>query len=74
MTGRDAGPRRSQSIDSYLRRTRLVAIVALAALGGGILSDVLGGSFWVRHALLASLAASVIVVLLTVAVVTRYSR
>jgi hypothetical protein len=40
-------------------------------LAGGIVSDVAGGSFWARHALLASLAASVIIVMLTVAVINE---
>jgi len=46
-------------------------MAALLALAGGIASDVVAGRFWVRHALLASLAASVIIVLLTVAVVNE---
>ena len=49
----------------------MLAIVALLALAGGIVSDVVGGSFWVRHALLASLAASVIIVMLSVAVINE---
>jgi len=71
MTRHDTGPQRSQSIDVYLRRTRLLAVVALLALAGAIVSDVVGGSFWVRHALLAGLAASVTVVMLTVAVLNE---
>src|SRR6476646_7386778 len=71
MRRHDVGPRRSQSVDALLRRTRLLAIVALLALAGGIVSDVVGGSFWARHALLASLAASVIVVILSVAVINE---
>jgi hypothetical protein len=49
----------------------VLAIVALLALAGGIVSDVVGGSFWARHALLAGLAASVIVVMLSVAVINE---
>jgi hypothetical protein len=49
----------------------VLAIVALLALGGAIVSDVVGGSFWARHALLAGLAASVIVVMLSVAVINE---
>jgi hypothetical protein len=67
----DAGPQRSQSIDAYLRRTRAIAIVALLALVAAIVSDVLEGTFWVRHALLTSLVASVIVVMLSVAVINE---
>jgi hypothetical protein len=71
MRRHEAGPRRSQSVDALLRGTRLLAIAALLALAGGIVSDVTGGSFWARHALLAGLAASVITVMLTVAVVNE---
>src|SRR6476660_2698787 len=71
MRRHEVGPRRSQSVDAVLRSTRLLAIVALLALAGGIVSDVVGGSFWARHALLASLAASVIIVMLTVAVINE---
>jgi hypothetical protein len=49
----------------------LLAIAALLALAGGIVSDVAGGTFWARHALLAGLAASVITVMLTVAVINE---
>ena len=69
MRRNQVGPRRSQSVDAYLRRTRVVAVVAVMALAAGIVSDALGGRFWTRHALLAGLAASVIVVMLSVAVI-----
>ena len=71
MRRHDAGPRRSRSVDVLLRGTRVLAIVALLALAGGIVSDVVGGSFWARHALLTSLAASVIIVMLSVAVINE---
>ena len=71
MGRHEVGPRRSGSVDAYLRRTRLVAGVAVLALAGGIASDAVGGQFWVRHALLAGLAASVIVVMLSVAVINE---
>jgi hypothetical protein len=71
MRRHEVGPRRSQSVDAFLRSTRLLAIAALVALAGGIASDVVGGSFWARHALLASLTANVIIVLLTVAVINE---
>ena len=69
MTRRDAGPRRSPSVEALLRGTRILAIVALLALAAGIVSDLLEGDFWARHALLASLVASVIVVMISVAVI-----
>ena len=71
MRQHDVGPRRAESVEALLRRTRVLAVVALVALAGGIASDVVGGSFWIRHALLASLAASVIVVMLSVAVINE---
>ena len=71
MRRQDTGPRRSQSIDAYQGRTRVIAVVALLVLAGAIISDVFGGTFWARHALLASLVASVIVVMLTVAVINE---
>jgi hypothetical protein len=71
MTRHEAGPRRSRSVGAYLRRTRVLAVVALVALAAGIVSDSLGGTFWARHALLAGLAASVIVVMLSVAIINE---
>jgi hypothetical protein len=71
MVRHDAGPRRSDSVDAYRRRTRALAALALLALVGGIVSDELAGSFWARHPLLAGLVASVIVVMLTVALVNE---
>jgi hypothetical protein len=71
MRQHDGGPRRSRSVEALLTPTRVLAVVALLALAGGIASDVVGGSFWARHALLAGLAASVIVVMLSVAVINE---
>jgi hypothetical protein len=67
----DPGPRRSESIDFYLRETRAIAAVALLALVAGVVSDVLAPRFWSHHALLAGLTSSVITVLLTVALVNE---
>jgi hypothetical protein len=71
MARRDSGPRRSRSVDAYLRGTRALAAIALLALVGGVLSDALAERFWADHALLAGLVASVIVVMLTVALVNE---
>ena len=65
------GPRRAQSIDSYLRQTRLIAILALVAVAAGVVSDFTTGSFWGRHPLLAGLASSVLVVMLSAAVINE---
>jgi hypothetical protein len=66
-----AGPRRSKSVNSYLWETRAIAVAAVLALSGGIVSDIAERSFWGRHALLAGLASSLIVVMLTVALVNE---
>lgn len=71
MRRHDSGPRRSQSVDALRRGTRVLAAVALLALVGGVVSDLAGGTFWARHALLAGLVASVIVVMLSVAVINE---
>ena len=71
MIRRASGPRRSRSVDSYLRGTRALAAIALLALVGAVLWDALAGGFWADHALLAGLVASVIVVMLTVALVNE---
>jgi hypothetical protein len=68
---RDSGPRRSASVDAYLRGTRALAAIALLALVAGVLSDALERRFWADHPLLAGLVASVIVVMLTVALVNE---
>ena len=56
MTRHDTGPRRSRSIESFLRPSRVVAAVALLALVGAIISDSTQETFWDRNALLTSLA------------------
>jgi hypothetical protein len=69
-----AGPRRSKSVKSYLWETRVGAAAAVLALLGGIVSDTVERGFWTRHALLAGLASSVIVVMLTVALVNEVAE
>ena len=64
-------PRRSRSFDALLWRTRALAGLALLVLLGAIASDALEGNFWTRHALLTSLVGSVIVVMLSVAVINE---
>lgn len=71
MSPRSAGPRRSQSVESYVRQTRAGAALALLALAAAIASEQFAEQFWVRHPLLAGLAASAIVVVLSVAVVNE---
>jgi hypothetical protein len=66
-----AGPRRAQSVDRYLTQTRVAAILALLALVAGVVTDMTATNFWSRHALLTSLVGSVIVVMLSVAVINE---
>lgn len=66
-----SGPRRSESVDSYLRQTRASAAVALLALAAAIASEQFAEHLWVHHPLLAGLASSTIVVMLSVAVVNE---
>jgi hypothetical protein len=66
-----SGPRRTESAKAYLRATRSLAALALLAFAGGVISDTLAGSFWSDHPLLAGLVSSVIVVMLTVALVNE---
>jgi hypothetical protein len=62
------GPRRTASVDAYLRQTRLIALIALAALVAGVISDFADGNFWRHHSLLAGLVSDVLVVMLSAAV------
>jgi hypothetical protein len=48
-----------------------MAIIALLAVVGAVVSDVTSDSFWERHALLAGLVSSVIVVVLSIAVINE---
>jgi hypothetical protein len=69
MRRHDVGPRRSRSLEALFHGTRVLAIVAILAFAAGIVSDAVDGSAWARHPLLAGLVASVIIVMLTVAII-----
>jgi hypothetical protein len=71
MSLRSAGPRRSESVESYLRQTRVGAALALLALAAAIASEQFAEHLWVHHPLLAGLVSSAIVVMLSVAVVNE---
>lgn len=64
-------PERSKSLQAYLRQTRAAALVAAAAFVAALVLDEVAPRFWSRHALLADLVASLIIVLLTVEVVNE---
>jgi hypothetical protein len=69
--GRNSGPRRARTIEAYLRHTRAMAIVVVAAVIAGVASDLTGATFWERHALLTGLVSSVLVVMVSVAVINE---
>lgn len=71
MGGTRTTPGRTRSFVWSLWQTRALAGLALLVLVSAVVSDALEGSFWTRHALLTSLAGSVIVVLLSVAVINE---
>jgi hypothetical protein len=71
MSPRSSGPRRSESVESYLWQTRAGAALALLALAAAIASEQFAEHLWVHHPLLAGLASSAIVVMLSVAVVNE---
>lgn len=71
MARHDQGPYRSSSVNSYLVETRALAVVALLALAGGVVLDVITTNFWARNALLAGLLSSLIVVMLSAAVLNE---
>src|SRR5258708_14648824 len=71
MRRRPVGPRRSDSVVSCRRGTRILAGIALLVLIAAVISDAEAADFWARHALLAGVTASVIVVMLSVAVVNE---
>jgi hypothetical protein len=71
MSPRSSGPRRSRSVESYLRQTRTGAVLALLALAGAIASEQFGERTWAHHPLLAGLVSSAIVVMLSAAIVNE---
>jgi hypothetical protein len=71
VTSRKSGPQRSESVESLLRSTRLLALFALLALAAGIMSDFFDSSTWIQHPLLAGLVTSLIVVMLSGAIVNE---
>jgi hypothetical protein len=72
MRRQPQGPLRERSIQSRLRQTRIIAILALLAVIAGVISDFTSDKFWAHHALLAGLVSSVIVVVLSIAVINEF--
>lgn len=69
--GARAGRRLSSYAMSSERRLALAAVVGVSLIAAAIASDFLVESFWVRHALLTSLVANVLVVAITVVVLNQ---
>jgi hypothetical protein len=71
MARRTVGPRRADSLRTYVRATRIVGGLSVLVLFGAIAWDLANDGFWSRHALFASLVASLIVVAVTAAVLNE---
>ena len=65
-------PVRSGSMGAGLLGTRILGAVAAVVLVAGITSDLVAGAFWQRHAMLAGLCSSGVVVMLTVGVFNEW--
>jgi hypothetical protein len=71
MTRRTLGPRRSDSLRTYVRTTRIIGGLSVLVLAGAVVWDIVSDEFWVRHTLFTGLVASLIVVAVTVAVLNE---
>ena len=71
MARRTVGPRRSDSLRTYVRSTRMIGGLSVLVLSGAVVWDLDDDGFWVRHALVTGLVASLIVVGVTVAVLNE---
>src|SRR6516164_9604047 len=71
MARHTVGPRRTDSLRTYVRATRIIGGLSVLILFGAIAWDLANDGFWSRHALFASLVASLIVVAVTAAVLNE---
>src|SRR6478672_6521681 len=71
MARRAVGPRRTDSLRTYVRATRIIGGLSVLVLFGAIAWDLANDGFWSRHALFTSLVGSLIVVGLTAAVLNE---
>ena len=62
MVAPTAGPRRTDSLRTYVRATRITGGLGVLVVSGAIAWDFTNDRFWSHHALLTSLVASFIVV------------
>jgi hypothetical protein len=71
MARHTVGPRRTDSLRTYVRATRIVGGLTVLTLFGAIAWDLANDGFWSRHTLFTSLVASLIVVAVTAAVLNE---
>src|SRR6476619_6115612 len=71
MTRRTLGPRRSDSLRTYVRTTRIIGGLSVLVLAAAVVWDIVSDEFWVRHTLFTGLVASLIVVAVTAAVLNE---
>ena len=68
MARHTVGPRRTDSLRTYVRATRIIGGLSVLVLSGAIVWDLVNDGFWSRHALFTALVANLIVVAVTAAV------
>jgi hypothetical protein len=71
MARRTVGPRRSDSLRTYVRSTRIIGGLSVLVLSGAVVWDLTNDGFWFRHTLFTALVASLIVVAVTAAVLNE---
>jgi hypothetical protein len=71
MARRTFGPRRSDSLPTYVRSTRIIAGISVLVLSAAVAWDLANDGFWSRHTLLTGLVASLVVVAVTAAVLNE---
>jgi hypothetical protein len=71
MARQAVGPRRTDSLRTYARATRIIGRLSVLVLFGAIAWDLANDGFWSRHALFTSLVGSLIAVALTAAVLNE---
>jgi len=71
MARQAVGPRRTDSLRTYVRATRIIGRLSVLVLFGAIAWDLANDGFWSHHTLFTSLVASLIVVAVTAAVLNE---
>ena len=71
MAHHTVGPRRTDSLRTYVIATRIIGGLSVLILFGAIAWDLANDGFWSRHTLFTSLVASLIIVAVTAAVLNE---